>query len=623
MAVIPYQGLPQVAPSGQGAPMPQITPVSGYGALTQGAQQFGQGLGDAITGGLKAQAKESAASYQKATEAESVEGETELTRYGTEELHGSQGSGDQRRDDIEAAFNGEPTEKPGYLNLQGDDAFKESTPTFDRIKQRRERIAGEMTTDDARERFLQRTAPQLESYYATIETHAGRQRVVADEASLKARQGAALEAIRADPNNWVQATQQTAALEESIRILGLSGPDKQARVEEWRRQAAVAQVLAQLKTREGQPPDWQSAEKTLESKRATIGSEAAGKLEEQIRKAKGDSVAEVKAQAIVETSRTQGGQVDAAKALELVDQVPPGNERDEVRQRVHARLVQAEQMRRQERDEIARVAEATYNDVGWGRMPVALKERLNEVDPPKYRQLRDESERKWRQLNTDHGQLRREQAEANKVLLDEFMALSPEQRKDADTGAFLAEFKRNNPELPVTLTGASALDRRRRQAQDLWDKGHAVKESQFLLDAKANAGFLDSKKKLKQFESEAAIAFGDFVADNKRPPNDEEAKRIIATMRIKRDSKPGLLYGLNPEYEFERRTRARKAEAEATEGALVLPSMDFSGPSSSTPAPPEIPAEERTKVVAALKKRGLVVTEEAVQALYRQVHGGE
>lgn len=632
MARIPYQPAAQVAPAGTPAQNPRkVSALEGFDKLSKGITKLAGAIGGQMDAGVSAYEKRVEESRQKALEAEATEGETEWNKYRTHRYYGRTASGKGAAfDAAEAAFNEEPNELPGYFNLKGDEAFKAGPETYEAIEKKRNEIASEMTDEDARERFLARTASDLDRDYAQIVEHRAKQRQLADLATLEAREEAGLEAVRANPNNLTEVERQTQALEEPIAKLGLSDEDKQARVRAWRQKVAAAQVVGQLNR-----GDWQSAEITLKNKREAIGDGASAKLDEQIRKVKGDSVAELKAQSIVEGVTGRSGRVDGERARELVDQVPPGAERDEVRQRVHARLVEAEQQYRRTTEEITRRAEAAYNEVGWSRMPVQLKDELNERNPAKYRQLRDEAEQRWKRLNADRDDTRRETREANKVLLNEFLALSPEERANTRVDAFVAKFKEENPDLPIDRAGISALQPKQRAAIDAVTRGQAVHEEAFVRDAKANAqGLVKGKQELKVYEAEATLAFHDFVAEKKRPPNAEESTKLIGALRVKRATKPGVIYGFNEEYEFQRRARERQKTA----GSMVLPTLDFTGdelgggaatsPPATAPAasPPasaaQVPAAERAKIEAALRKKGYQVTEEAVQALFRKVHGG-
>lgn len=344
MARIPTQFLPQVGPSGQGAPMPRNAPVGGFDALTRGAQQFGQGLGGQLEKAAAEYDKREEESREKARAAEVAEGETEWTKYRTERKYGRRASGKgEAFDAAEEAFNGEETEQPGYFNTKGDEAFEKAPETFDSIEKKRQEIADNMSDEDARQAFLKRTAPHLEEDRAHIEQYAGKQRQVADAATLEAREEAALEAIRANPNDWVGVTSETAALEEPIAKLGLSAEDKKARVEAWRRKAGVAQVVSQLNA-----GDWAAAEKTLESKRATIGDEAGEKLEAQIARLKGDHSAQAAASSIAAAAADkETGRINEAKALQLLEQTPI-EQRKAVSDRLDHLIVQNERMWRQE-----------------------------------------------------------------------------------------------------------------------------------------------------------------------------------------------------------------------------------------------------------------------------------
>jgi hypothetical protein len=411
MAQIPVQELPGVAPSGRGAPMPQNVQSGGWGAITQGAQQLGQGVGNTLEKAAQEYDRRQEESRKKAIEAEVTEAETEWNNHRTAKKYGRRSSGNARTDAIEGAFNGERVEQPGYFNLQGDDAFKASPETFESIAKKRNELAKNMADEDARSLFLKRTAGDLDNDNAQIEAFAGKQRQVADLATLEARKKSALESVQANPNDWVEVTRQTAALEEPIRKLGLSDVDKEARINEWRREIGVAQVAAQLT---GPSKDWEAAQKTLDSKRETIGDAAAKKLQTEIDHVRGPVQAEAAADHIVAASVRPGGKPfelpDLAAAERMISQLPAENGvQEKAATMVKGRLALISDELKRSKADFIDSATAAYNRDRVGFFSTPMAGRLNQVDPDKYRSLVNEIEARWRRIGDDSSAARRDQ----------------------------------------------------------------------------------------------------------------------------------------------------------------------------------------------------------------------
>lgn len=326
MARIPTLDLPQVSPSGQGAPAPRPVGVGGFDSLTRGAQVLAQGVGSQLEKAASESDARAAAAKKQAREAEVLEADNNWTKYRTERKYGRRGSGSASQDAGDAAFDDEPAELPGYFNLQGDEAFKAAPQEFQAIEKRRQALADDMADEEARQLFLTRTADTLEGDRREIESYAGKQRRAGDLATLATREETALEAIRANPNSFVEVTRQTAALDEAQRRFGLSAEHSQARVDDWRRKAAATQVVAQLNGGADRAPDWAAAEKTLEAKRQTLGEATAAELGGQILKVKADAGAEAAAAAVAKAATDpQTGRINDARALELLEQadIPP------------------------------------------------------------------------------------------------------------------------------------------------------------------------------------------------------------------------------------------------------------------------------------------------------------
>lgn len=576
---VPTLDVPRVAPTGRGAPSLHVVSEGGRDALARGLADVGRATemaGQAIAHDLELE-------RQKAVAAETTDGETELTRYATEEFHGRQGSGNARRDAIEQAFTGDSAATPGYLNLKGDEAFKERAPTFERLEAKRKEIADNMSTEEARKLFRDHTARQMESYFETVERHAAHQREVANLATLEARKNAALESVRANPNNLTEVETQAEALSGPIRALGLSDEDKLAKVRDWQGDVAIAQIASQLER-----GDWQSAEATLANKDAVLDTKARKALGAAVTKQKLAGQAEVTAGAIVASAMSPNGEVNQAAALAALNRLP-AEQQQRVRPVLDQRMREAEQAFAADTKRISTSAFSAYNKVGWANfVKTPLADELNERNPELYNRLENDArsdlerlERKRRGTAED----RRAQQSIDTIALNTFLGMTPEERADTDT----AEWAKGRG---MTPEAASSLLKLKEQARQVVERGHAATEGEFVKRALADAegtfeqGTTQAAKgrraaQVRTFEAQARQRFSTWVTEHEgKAPTDEETADIVGKMLLQRT--PVSAAGID-----------RQAEVlirQGTQKAIVLPEIDFSG----GPAPEMIRVRNKT-----------------------------
>ncbi len=558
---IPTQDLPRVSPGAPNAPTLRVEKPGGFDSLARG---FGD-AGHAADTIIATEKKE----REKAIAADVTDAETEFTHGANEDMHGSSGSGDATKDAIDEAFNGTPSKQPGFLSTRGRAAAEQSIDTKERIAKRRKEIADNLNTDEAKELFLKRTGGQLEDYYRGIESHTSQQRQVADVATLNARREAALETVRANPNNLTAVERQAAALEGPIQALALSPEDAQADVRKWQGDVAAAQIDAQL-----QSGDWQSAETMLKSKGTVLSEKDRHTLTATVERVKEATQSETMASSIVKGALREDGSLDQRKAIAELDKVDP-DIRDKVRPKALQLMTEAEQAYRAETERITTKATAGYAKSGWTKeWEAGIGEQLRVRNPERYLALRNANEAKWHRIQNDKkdgAAARREQAARDKEALNDFMSLSPEERANADIDEFLAT-------RDVSPVGRSALGPRQAAAKEHVEKGQATHQGEFMKEAEANSvGFVKGEKAKKEFKAAASLAYDDFQREHKRPPNQEEAKKLIGSLVITTDTKPGFFYGTNPEKGYQRRIREQKEGKPAT--------------------PPEAPQPEAKKVM--------------------------
>jgi hypothetical protein len=571
--------------NGRRAPMsatplaaPRVPIEGGRDAIEGALSDAGRAI-DQVAGVLARSAQEA---KRKAVLKESTDGETELTNYSTVKFHGSRGSGDPRRDTIEAAFTGEEAAPKGYLNTNGDEAFEASTSVFSDLQKKRKEIAEHMATPEARELFLQRTESQMSGYFETVERHAGRQRELANIATIEARKAAALDAVRANPNNLSEVEAQAHALNQPIGGLGLSTEDRQAKAMEWHGEVAVTQISAQLER-----GDWQSAEATLANKEHVLNDKARKTLGAAVEKQKQAGQAEVTAGGILAAAMSPSGEVNQAAAIAGLNRLP-ADQQARVRPVLDQRMKEAEQAFAADTKRISTSAFSAYNRLGWAnfaKLPIA--DELNERNPELYNRLENDAradldrlERKKRGTAED----RRAQQSIDTIALNTFLGLTPEERAEADT----VEWAKGRG---MTPEAASSLLKLKEQARQVVERGHSATESEFVKRAVADAegtfeqGTTQAAKgrrtaQVRTFEAQARQKFSTWVNEHEgKAPTDEETADIVGKMLLQRT--PVSEAGID-----------RQAEViirRGTSGGIVLPEIDF----SDGPAPEVIRVRNR------------------------------
>jgi hypothetical protein len=530
---IPTLDSPQVSPSGRGAPNLRVEGEGGREAVARGLGEIAQATN---TAGI-AIGRDMEIQRQKGIAADTTDGETELTRYATEEFYGRRGSGNAVRDGIEQAFTGEPTSTKGYLNMQGRSAFDESPAVSERLEKKRREIADNMGSQEARDLFLHRTAGQLEGYRTTIQRHAGHQAQVADLATLEARKNVALEAVRLNPNNLTEVDTHANALNGPLQALSLSDDDSIAKVREWHGEVAIAQASAQLER-----GDWQSAEATLANKGGLLPDKARKTLGAAIEKQRHIGEADALAGQMVSAATNEVGEVNQAVVLRRLNALP-AEQQARVRPVVYQRMAEQEQAFAADTKRISTAAHSVYNRVGWtefAKQPIA--DELNERNPELYNRLQDDGQAEADRLarkKRDTKEDRRAQQNIDTIALNQFLSLPPEERSETDVD----EWARGRGMSPVAR---SSLGKLKESARQVTERGQAATESEFVKRAIADAeGSLEQgttpqakgRRRAQEIalEAEARRWFSEWVTEHEgKAPTDADIAAKSGQMAVGR-----------------------------------------------------------------------------------------
>lgn len=463
-------------------------------------------------------------------------------------------------------------EQQGYLRKKGKDALGQQDKYLADWDSTVAAITSNLANDDQRRAFETEATAQKEQVQRQMSGHALQQADALADGTYKA----VLDTATSEAAN---AYTDPVAVAEA-RHTGIAAVLARRKAEGWNPEQTDAQLRSfttglhlSVVDRMVAAGDGEGAQRYLQTHGHEIDGTARARVDRQVEVAKLGTEAERKAAAIVATARTEvTGWVDSDKALALVDDVPEGPLRDEVRQRVEHRVVVADHEKARDVDEHFKAAYTAYLKGGLGAVPAQLKTWLVERAPEKWDQLRDDAERRYRMSKADKSEARRLQAEVNRVALLDFMSRPTEERAALDVeGVYGAT--------GVDPSGLGALKVRQRQATDALQKGAGVKEAEFIRDANAEAAQLlkGNKAKAKEFEAEMRLEFDDFQAQNKRPPNREEAQQIRAAALTEVVKERAWLWDTT-ERAYQRRARERQQAPGAAPA-----------PAAATPAAPPAP----------------------------------
>ena len=363
-------------------PYSNLDTRSGLDSLAQGVQQLGAGL-EAVQ--ARAQEAKRKGDVMAVTDAE--------TAY---------------QHDITSTLSGnaeDPRAAPGFLTTRGQAAAASSTPTLEKLDKRRGQIAQELLSNDEQRRaFMARSNGMFESARHQVEGHVSQQGLLAQQATLKARQSSALQALPGVYTSQAEVARLASAVEGPIRELALSPADADAQVAEWR-SAVFATQLQQYLAAE----DWKGAEKTFERVKGDLAPKVAAEIEKHISSRRTDADAEEISRLAVARNMRPNGSIDAGAAVLDLDKLIPSTETEllkKARLLTKERALEIKQSWDEDTKNISTDAYSLYNEKGWtalhkapGRNGSSLGELLNERTPPLYDRLKDEIERKFKERN--------------------------------------------------------------------------------------------------------------------------------------------------------------------------------------------------------------------------------
>ncbi len=297
----------------------QINPDT---AVAEAVGRVGEQVGAAVA----AVEQRAEASRQKAIALDVASGHTALQRAIDGEMSGSTNADGER--------------EAGYLETQGLDANKNAKSAIERAQQRRNDIAQNLGSPEARAQFVRESDGTLESTRRTIEQHSAHQFRLAQQGSALAQRASSLNFIAKNYANDEAVADQAEITKASLRKLS---PGKSKEEQEAIDNAYDADVA---KTRLNQfigAHDITGARALFSQTKDVLGVQAV-QFQKLIEAAEQDQKGELLARDVFSKAIDPvSGWVDAAKARAELDKMPPSPIYDEARQRLDHRIAVAKQ----------------------------------------------------------------------------------------------------------------------------------------------------------------------------------------------------------------------------------------------------------------------------------------
>ena len=533
---------------------------TGLDSLAKGLEQAGAGIG------RLAEVQDLAAKKAKAEAWDTAEA---IAVTDWERRHTIRTIGDENN----------PKAPPGLFQLHGMEAQASAGGVLTKLDDDLEEVSRGLATQEQRQRFKQRMTPRLIAAKNSIESHAGRERRVAAETASAGLADTLLRAIpqRATPEFVLT---QGAEYEQTVRALQRSPEEGDAKVAQWNERAAIEAMNTHLATAEQDP---NAAQVALDAFTPMLDARAVREYQGKIDAFRGDALVLGAARQVAASSVDADGWMQEGPALKAAEKWAAEHgltaRQDEALQGKTALEVRKNHAARDERYKaISSQVHQTVNARGWWGTPDVEKKLLNKVNPPLYDALEARARTEAKQAKQSKAQAAREQA------LIDALAMQAYQKIEGGAAARAAINIRESP-LFVGVSrpdgigaakglGLGAIEVLQAKDKEMVKKGHGMGADAFENAADAYAvmwlsrtgGKEKADERRKQFKAEAVNAYQQLYMKLERPPTREEADKELAALIHSDMTKPGRIWGKNPELEYERRARLRK-EGEPIEPA--------------------------------------------------------
>lgn len=525
--------------------------AQGLGNLAQGIQQAGRGAGDVLAAADAVQKKADAV-----REAEAL---TQFQRATTAELVGDSEAGTQ-----------------GFFSSTGVSASEKSAGSLEALEKARQKIA-EGLNERQKQGFMLRSAAALEDSRRQVEGHVAKQFQVAQVATASALQEETLRAIAAGAVDDMGALKQEMQVDELVRKLAPSAEAGAAAASEFHSKAATVRIARSLAD-----GDIDKAEEQFNSMKESLGVRAA-EIQGHIARAKkgrdrdrAEAANERSVKALAQAA-TVDGYLDESKFLDQLKEIPE-ERRDDMRTLMEKTLRVDEQRKKADIGRWENQALAARLD---GKpVPGSTYELLKKHDADFLVKLQREDRaefRRWKADKDGDAAARRAQAQLDQIAIANFRALPAEEKAAVDIAAWAVGRE-------MSPMARAELGVHQRTAKDAVAKNEAGAENTFMDEVeKAGRDALLIKKgsqkgqptplagpdALATLRAAASQAREEFIAKNKREPNQEE-RRTIASDLLRVKVVEEHWYGDKKAYEFrDRQKKAAPAPAQEAAPALV------------------------------------------------------
>lgn len=475
-----------------------------------------------------------------------------------------------------------PEPQPGFLSLKGVAAGEHSADLLDGLDKDRQELAQSLANDRQRQLFAQHASKMYEGYRAQVETHVSTQRRAAEEASLEAAAAVGLNSIAANFADDSQVEATAKRVESAVRAFALSPEDAEAKAQAWQAQVAATRLDQFIAAK-----NWSKAEEVFSQSKEALGPKGK-QYAAAISTLKQDMEGERVAARLVDIARDPAnGRVDMAKALEALDVMPPGPQKDETRQRLEHRLSIEERNWKQRVDKVFDRSLGSYLTSGTlSSISSADKAWLIQNDPESWDKLK---QRAMRDAEHRHMLGQRAKAESEKETDEERQALvelradvasNPDKYLTMSQDAFNAEWWGRLSNEGYKTAGALFAATKTEQ------KGSSTEWSHFLEDEVRSNPALSNKKKSDLWKSFMGDQRRSFIEQHKREPNFDEMEKM------------------------------REASyAEVTKKGLLWDSKQPAF-TQEKPKPGDIPAADRSQIEDALKRAKKPVNEQNIRLMW-------
>lgn len=320
----------------------------------------------------------------------------------------------------------------GFEKLQGESAVKGSKDALPQLEKARESIISKAEVSErARNIAKQRTEGDLLQARHLIDKHTAREDAVVQKQNFEARWATGLRTIATAPTDPLVRDRETqnmvGHLTARARALGMGEEATNALEGQWRQEAASVVLDSLVGSR-----NTQGAREYFEANRQALGTKAPH-FEALLSKMKEGEAAEVKSMDLVGSARDPAtGWVDEAKAFAALDAMPPGQLKDETRQRLEHRLSVEDRLRKEQVTERFESALTAVLQGGIGSVDPRERQWLEERAPEKWRKLQLAARQEGRSRRSTTAAEKRAQDEADQRALFAFNQLPDEEQSAFD-----------------------------------------------------------------------------------------------------------------------------------------------------------------------------------------------